>query len=90
MDIEKDVPFKVYESAQARADKRFKMMWILLIIVFVAFVGSNTGWLIYESQYEDTVTTIDAQQDGSAVNIVGGGNITYGTEGTNNNEEKNP
>lgn len=77
------VPFVVYETAQARADRRLKWMWWLLVIMFVALIGTNAGWIIYENQFEDTVT-IEAEQTGSEVNIVGGGNVEYGTEGKNN------
>jgi cell division protein FtsB len=57
MNEEKDVPFKAYESVQARAEERFKKMWITIIILILLLVGSNFGWLIYESQYQDVVTT---------------------------------
>lgn len=83
MDTEKDVPFKVYESAQARADRKFKMMWILVIIMFVALIGTNAGWIVYESTYEDIVMT-ETTQDGEGVNIIGNGDITYGAEKNGN------
>lgn len=54
---EKDVPFKVYESAQARSDDRFKKLLSVVILLIVLLVGTNIGWLIYESQYQDVVTT---------------------------------
>ena len=57
MNEEKDVPFSAYESVQARAEERFKKMWITIIILILLLVGSNFGWLIYESQYQDVVTT---------------------------------
>lgn len=75
------VPYTVFESVQARADRRFRLMWALLILMLIALVGTNAGWIIYESQFEDTVIT--AEQDGSAVNIVGGGDVNYGAESNN-------
>lgn len=69
---EKDVPFKVYESAQARADERFKKMWVVIIILIFLFVGSNFGWLIYESQYQDTVTVSQEVDTGSSPAYVNG------------------
>ena len=51
------VSYTVYEGAQARADRRFKLMWWLVIIMFVALIGTNAGWIVYESQFEDVVTT---------------------------------
>ena len=83
MDTEKDVPFKVYESAQARADRRFRLMWLLIVIMFVALVGTNAGWIVYESTYEDVVMT-ENTQDGEGVNIIGNGDINYGAETDSN------
>ena len=75
------VPYTVFESVQARADRRFRLMWALLILMLIALIGTNAGWIIYESQFEDTVIT--AEQDSEGVNIVGGGDVSYGTEGNN-------
>ena len=85
MDTEKDVPFNVYESAQARADRRFKLMWCLIVIMLVALIGTNAGWLIHESQYEDIITTVsqDAISDSGDAIINGdkAGAVIYGYEG---------
>lgn len=36
--------------------------FIIAIVELVLLVGSNIGWLIYESQYEDVTTTTDEVQ----------------------------
>lgn len=77
------VPFKVFESVQARADRRFRLMWALLILMLIALIGTNAGWIIYESQFEDIVMT-ETTQDGEGVNIIGNGDITYGAEKNGN------
>jgi hypothetical protein len=88
MSEEKDVPFKAYESAQARADERFKKLWITIIILILLLVGSNFGWLIYESQYEDVVTTTQTVSQNTSE---GGANSNYfyggedGNTGSNDN-----
>ena len=47
-----------------------KRLWIALLIVFLAFVSSNVGWIVYESQYEDVVTeTYEANTDGGGTAI---------------------
>jgi len=68
-----------------------KRLWTALLIVFIAFVGSNVGWIIYESQYEEVVTeTYEANTDdgGTAianrngeVNVNGNGEV-YKDEST--------
>lgn len=81
----KSVPYIVFESAMARMERTNKRLWILCIVMFLAFVVSNAAWIYYENQFEDVVTTtIDAQQDGSGNNVVGGGDVNYGAESQNN------
>ena len=77
------VPYTVYEAAQARSDRRFKLMWILIIIMFLSFVCTNVGWIIYESQFQDEVTeTYDATTDSGGTAIANGnGEITVNGEG---------
>ena len=86
MNIEPEtVPYIVYESSMARADRRFRLMWGLLILMLVALIGTNAGWIIYENQFEDIVMT-ENTQDGEGVNIIGGGDVHYGSEA---NDSKN-
>lgn len=37
--------------------------FIIAIVELVLLVGSNIGWLIYESQYETTTTDEQAMED---------------------------
>lgn len=39
-----------------------KRWFIIAIIELVLLVGSNIGWLVYQSQYEDVTTTTDEVQ----------------------------
>lgn len=83
----KAVPYIVYEAEQARNERTFKRMWVIVLVLIVLLVGSNIAWLAYESQFENVTTStdteIDALQFGGGTNIVGGGDINYGTEGQN-------
>lgn len=74
-----NVPYTVYESAMARADKRFRSMLLLVFVLLFILFGTNAGWIVYECQYEDKV--ISAEQSGSGVNNVGGDGVSYGAEG---------
>ena len=79
--LEKIVPYFVHEGVVARQERTINRLWVLCIIIFIAFVGSNAAWLYYESQWEVTQTTQEVSQsvdsgDGS-VNITGIGDI-YG------------
>ena len=78
------VPYVVHESAMARAERQAKRLVAVIILLIVLLVGSNIGWLVYNSQFEIVETTeetvIEATQDGEGTNIVGGGDVSYGTE----------
>ncbi len=80
-----NIPYIVHESEVARQERTIKRLWILSIVIFLAFVLSNGAWIVYESSYADTITTIEAEQDGSGTNIISGRDLSYGSESTDNN-----
>lgn len=84
----KSVPYIVHERDMARMERTIKRLWVLAIVMFLALACSNAAWVWYESQFEDVVTTIDAQQDGAGTNIVGGGDVDYEPEGKSNNQKE--
>lgn len=76
------IPYYVHEGMMVRMERTIKRLWILCIIIFLAFVASNAAWLYYESQLEVYETSQSVDQDidtgdGDA-NITGIGDI-YGT-----------
>jgi hypothetical protein len=75
------ISYYAHESIVARMERTTKRLFILCIIIFAAFVGTNLGWVIYESSYTDVVLT-ETSQDGEGTNIMGAGDIYYGTEDT--------
>lgn len=80
---DKPVDYRVHESILARMERTNKRWFVLCIVIFLAFVGSNIGWIIYEHQFEDIVVT-ENSQDGGGINIIGGGDVSYGAEANNN------
>lgn len=77
------IPYIVHEDQMARQERHIKRLWILCIIIFVALIGTNAGWIYYESLFEEQVVTqgIDTG-DGDAV--VAGIGDAYGKNPTNN------
>lgn len=69
-----NVPYIVYESEMARAERRDKRQWIVIIVLIVALFASNIGWLWYMNQYD--TYSYDYTQDGEGLN-----NINAGTQG---------
>lgn len=86
MNDEKDVvsiPYFVHEGEMSRLERINKKCFILIIILIIALIGTNVGWIWHESQYEDVVTTIT--QEGEADNngtvlLNNGGDLNYGYE----------
>lgn len=69
-----NVPYIVYEGEMARAERRDKRQWIVIIVLIVALFASNIGWLWYANQYD--TYSYDYTQDGEGLN-----NINTGTQG---------
>lgn len=55
---EKMIPYYVHEGEMARQERHIKRLWILCIIIFVALIATNAGWIWYESQFEDVEMTV--------------------------------
>lgn len=77
----KDVPYIVHEGVMARMERTVRRLWILCLVLVLLLVGSNALWLHHVAQFEEFETT-EIQQDGEGVNIIGNGDINYGSEST--------
>ena len=66
------IPYIVHESILARMERTIKRLWILCIIIFVAFVVSNGMWVYYESQFAvEETTEVTQRNDGGNNNYIG-------------------
>lgn len=80
------VPYIVHEGAMAREERTIKRLWILCIIMFVALVVTNAGWMYYENQFIDVVDeSIETSTEGggNAYGTIVSGNrssVTYGED----------
>ena len=45
------IPFAAYESAMGSAERNIKALIWLIVLLIVLLVGTNAGWLIYQSQF---------------------------------------
>ena len=82
---DKTVSYIVHEGMMARQERTIKRLWILCIIIFLALIGTNAGWIYYESQFEEVVLTQDAETGiGGDIHMsgVGAGSIIYGESET--------
>lgn len=71
------VPYIAFESAQARSERTNRRLWILALIMSLAFILSNVGWIIYESSFTD-ITVTQENEEGYNNYIGSDGEITYG------------
>ena len=82
------IPYFAHEGDMNRLERANKRMFILVMILIVALVGSNIAWIVYENQYEDVVTTItqdlDSGDGGDAI-IYDGVHINGESEADSNN-----
>lgn len=82
--MDKYVSYYEHESIMAHMERSNRRVWILCLVLVLALIGTNGAWIYYESQWEYTQesTQIEAEQDGQ-LNIIGGGDVTYGAESQN-------
>ena len=89
------VPFAAHEAALARSERNSKRMWIVILVLILALIGTNLAWIIYENSFEEVITTTeeyyDVEQDadggGDNNSIINGGVING--EAENNVQEEN-
>ena len=63
------VPYVAHESAMARAERHTKALILVIVLLIVLLVGTNVGWLIYNSQFEvveETTTETTVTQDNAS------------------------
>lgn len=84
------VPYIVHESAVDRLERIIKRLWIMTLVIFVAFVVSNCVWIWYDSQFEEVVTTQEITQEanaeGGSAEINDGVKIVNGNSKTDNQD----
>lgn len=78
------VPYVVHEVAMTRAERQAKRLVAIIILLIVLLVGSNIGWLVYESQIETAESTVEEYQieqdaeNGNNNSVINGGEIANG------------
>ena len=86
----KYIPFIAFESATSRQERTIKRLWVLCLVLIIALIGTNAGWIYYESSFEDVSVTqeVEATSDGDSdlnLNTVGGDYYGGESESETNN-----
>ena len=69
------VPLAMVELHSAAQERTIKRLWIVIIILIGLLCITNLAWLVYESQFEEVSTSIEAEQEtanGGNNYVVGG------------------
>lgn len=78
------IPYYVHEMEMTRLDRINKRLWIILIVIFLAFVGTNAGWIIYESQFETYEVKQEVDNGAGNAYVAGVGDVNYGQSEADN------
>lgn len=73
-----NVPYVVHEGVMSRLERVIKRLWIALIMTIILLVGTNIFWIAYESQFEDSVTITQENDDGYNNYVRNDGDIING------------
>lgn len=89
------IPYFAHEGEMTRMERINRRLWILVLVFALALIGTNAGWVFYESQFKDKEFTVEVQQDtdGSGNNTFTGNTVqlTGGDlNGQTNDQNNNP
>lgn len=82
------IPLFLHQIEMSRLTNVNKRLLIVLIIIFLAFVGTNAGWIIYESQFETITVQQDVDSGEGAAVVSGTGNAIYGQSATDSDDSQ--
>lgn len=67
------IPFAAHQAEMSRSERQHKaLVWIIVLFILL-LVGTNAGWLIYESQFE----TVEAWEQEVWQDTDSGGNNNF-------------
>lgn len=81
------IPYIVHEDDMARSERLSKRLWIVILVLIVALVGSNIAWIAYESQFVAVDVNQDVEQrSGVGNNSMIGGDYNGVSESANTHQ----
>ncbi len=84
------IPYFAHEGEMARAERTNKRLWVLIILLIVALVGSNLAWIIYENQFVEESVTQEVDTGNGAAVVSGIGDAAYYGEDQANGQKACP
>ena len=71
------IPYFVHEAVTSRMERANKRLWIIVLVLILALVGTNAGWIYYESQFTDEVITQEVETGNGTAVVSGTGDAIY-------------
>lgn len=85
--MESNMSYLEFESSQARMERVNKRLWILCLVLIASLLGTNAGWLYYESQFTDTEVSQEIDTGEGSATVIGVGDY-YGESETDSQDKK--
>lgn len=76
-----------YDLFAAFTERTIRRLWILIILLIVALIGSNLTWILYVHQFETVETTITQDLDSDGDSIINDGVHINGENQTDSNDK---
>ena len=64
----------IHDAYVSMTERTIRRLWILCIIIFIFFVGSNALWICYESQWNEIEQEVSQDTDNGNNSFIGGDN----------------
>lgn len=78
-----NVTYLEFESSQARMERTNFRLWLLCLVLIISLLGTNTAWIVYENQFEDTEVSQEIDTGEGDATVIGVGDY-YGEGETDN------
>ena len=69
----------------AMAERTIKRLWIIILVLIIALIGTNGAWLYYESQFETIATEVTQENADGYNNYIGNDGDIVNVETDNKN-----
>jgi len=85
-ELKEKVSYVVFEGELTRMERTVHRLWISTILLLIALLGTNAGWIWYESTfdyYTENVSQEVQDAEGNNIRLIGGD--YYGESETDGN-----
>lgn len=74
------IPYIAHEADMTRMERTNRRLWILAIVLIVALIGTNAGWIYYENQFEEIAVEQEVDTGEGDATVIGVGDYNGESE----------